>query len=399
MKMLAKDIKFDCRYFDGSKPCQFKTLCKGCNCYQPEGKRILIIKLASVGDVLRTTVLLPALKEKYPQSYVTWLVKEPAQELLETNPHIGRVLVYCLESVLLLQVEKFDLVISLDKAVEAVSLASLIAAKEKYGFGLNKQGKIYPFNREAEYSFTIGLDDELKFFKNKKTYQEMIFEVVKLGYDNDEYELKLAREEFDFADRFFKENNLTSDDVIIGINTGAGKIFANKNLGSTQIVELIELLDKKIKAKILLLGGPAEKELNERVVKEAGCEIVNSGGRHSLKQFSALVNKCAIVITADTLCLHIAIALRRPVVALFGPTCHQEIDLYDRGCKILAEIDCAPCYKLSCEKHPNCMDRIKPEDIVKAAKDLIQEMQNECAKMQNRIREKETRIILKVNKA
>lgn len=199
----------------------------------------------------------------------------------------------------------------------------------------------------------------------------MIFEITKLNSQNDEYELKLAREEFDFADRFFKENNLTSDDVIIGINTGAGKIFANKNLGPTQIVELIELLDKKIKAKILLLGGPAEKELNERVVKEAGCEIINSGGRHSLKQFSALVNKCAIVITADTLCLHIAIALRRPVVALFGPTCHQEIDLYNRGCKILTEIDCAPCYKLSCEKHPNCMDGIKLEDILKAIKDLI----------------------------
>lgn len=370
--MLKKDIKFDCHYFDGSKPCKFKTFCENCNFYSPMGKRILIIKLASAGDVLRTTALLPALKEKYPKSDITWLVKEPGQELLELNPYIDRILVYILESILSLQVEEFDLVISLDKAIEAVSLATLIKADEKYGYGLNTEGKIYPFNNEAEYSFLLGLNDDLKFFKNKKTYQEMIFDIAKLNWRNDSYELDLAQKEHDFADRFFKKNHLSKkDDIIIGINTGAGKTFANKNLRPERIVEVIELLNKEIDSKIVLLGGPLEKEINEYILKMASCKIIDSGCRNSLKEFSALVNNCSVIITADTLALHIAIAFKKPVVALFGPTCPQEIDLYNRGYKIVSDIDCEPCYKNKCDRELTCMDKIDLHDIVKAVKNLI----------------------------
>lgn len=364
-------MKFKCRYFDGSKPCGFKAVCRGCRFYSPMKKRILIIKLASAGDVLRTTVLLPALRKKYPNSHISWLVREPAQQLLDSSPYIDRILSYSLESILLLQVEKFDLVISLDKAIEAVSIATLVKAKEKYGFGLNEKGKIYPFNKEAEYSFILGIDDKLKFYRNKKTYQEMIFEIAKLKYNNDHYELRLGKKEFDFANRFFKNNKLQKEDIIIGINTGAGNVFTNKNLRPKRIVALIKLLNRQICAKILLLGGPLEREINRYILKNTDSGIINGGCDNNLKEFSALINRCSIIVTADTLTLHIAVALKKPVVALFGPTCHQEIELYNRGKKIISDSNCAPCYKSECNKTITCMDRIKLKEIVVAVEDII----------------------------
>jgi ADP-heptose:LPS heptosyltransferase len=142
--------------------------------------KILIIKLASAGDVLRTTALLSGLKGKYPDSHITWITEMPGKELLEGNAHIGRILVYGDKSVSLLKEERFDIIISLDKDAKAVSLTMLIEAPEKYGYGQDKEGRLYPLNKEAEYSYLLGIDDDLKFFKNKKTYQELIFEAARL---------------------------------------------------------------------------------------------------------------------------------------------------------------------------------------------------------------------------
>lgn len=334
-------------------------------------KRILIIKLASAGDVLRTTALLSGLKERYPDSYITWIVDSLGRELLEGIANIGRILIYGDKSVSLLKEEDFDIIISLDKDIKAVSLAMFIKASKKDGYGMDKKGRLCPLNKDAEYSYLLGVDDDLKFFKNKKTYQELIFDIAGLEYKNNLYELALDRKHIDFADNFFKTNNLDKKDVIIGINTGAGKVFANKNLRKEKVVELIELLYREMHAKIVLLGGPLEREINEYVEKEIGHKVINSGCDNSLKDFAALINNCALIIAADTLAMHMAIALKKPVIALFGPTCAQEIDLYNRGCKIITQANCAPCYKNKCGKKPTCMDEIDLNKILKAAKGLM----------------------------
>ncbi len=99
--------------------------------------KILIIKLASAGDVLRTTALLSGLKEKYPNSHITWITERPGKGLLEGNANIGRILVYGDKSVSSLKQERFDIIVSLDKDAKATSLAMFIKASEKYGYGLD----------------------------------------------------------------------------------------------------------------------------------------------------------------------------------------------------------------------------------------------------------------------
>lgn len=334
-------------------------------------QKILIIKLGSSGDVLRTTAILSGLKEKYPDSAITWLVNGNGREFLEGNPNVDKIIAYSDDSAKALSKECFDIILSLDKAEEGIKLASIVNAKEKYGFGSDEKGQLRPFNKEAEYSYRLGIDDELKFFKNKKTYQELIYEMAGLDYRKNPYELMLDRNNFEFADNFFKANNLNGSQAVIGVNTGSGKAFANKNLKKEKIVKLIRLLDERLSVDILLLGGPSEKGINEYIMENSGRRVIDGGCGNSIKDFVALVNKCSVIIAADTLAMHIAIAFKKPVVALFGPTCSQEIDLHNRGCKIITEAKCGPCYKNKCDKKITCMDKIDLNEIVKAVSSIF----------------------------
>jgi len=148
-------------------------------------------------------------------------------------------------------------------------------------------------------------------------------------------------------------------------------VFANKNLKADRIAKLIELLSLGLKAQIILLGGPQEKEVNEYIIANTKRKIFNSGCRHNFKEYAALINKCSLVIAPDTLAMHIAIAPARPVVALFGSTCPQEIELYGLGHKMVADIACAPCYSNKCDKDLTYMDKISLEEILGFAKDII----------------------------
>jgi len=363
--------KLDCRYFIGDRPCRFKRTCPDCPEYSPMGQRILIVKLAAIGDVLRTTPLLSGLKKAYPQSHITWVVDKEAWPLLKNNSAIDRLLAFDFASLIPLEQETFDLVIGLEKEPRGAALASKIKANEKKGFGLGPEGNVYPLNQASEYAFLLGLDDELKFFKNKKTYPELIFEIAGLPYEKDEYQLALDPEDLKFAGEFTRRHGLKKGETVIGLNTGAGDVFANKAWTVKGYIQLIKLIQKEPKVRLLLLGGPKEKERNALIKRRTKGAVVDAGCRNTLGEFAALLNLCDIVITGDTTALHMAIALQKKVLAIFGPTCAQEIELYGRGEKIISSLPCAPCYRRHCETSPNCMEAITLAEVWKKLKTLF----------------------------
>ena len=363
--------RLDCRYFLGDRPCKFKRTCPGCAKYSPMGKRILIVKLAAIGDVLRTTPLLSGLKRAHPQSHITWVVDKEAYPLLKNIPIIDRLLTFDYSSLLPLEIETFDLIIGLEKEPRGAALVSKFRGREKKGFGMGPEGNIFPLNQASEYAYLLGLSDELKFYQNQKTYPELIFGITELDYQKDEYYLILSEEDTAFADRFARRIGLKKGEVVIGLNTGAGDVFANKAWTIEGYLQLIKELKKALKARILLLGGPKEKERNSKILRKAKGGVIDCGCGNTLGQFAAMVNLCDVVVTGDTTALHIAIALKKKVVAIFGPTCAQEIDLYGRGEKIISSLPCAPCYRRSCQVSPNCMQAIEAKEVMEKIRALL----------------------------
>ena len=354
----------DCRHFLGDRPCRFKRLCEGCSEYSPMGKRILIVKLAAIGDVLRTTPLLTGLKRAYPRSHITWVVDKEALPLLKNNPWIDRLLPFDFSALLPLEFEAFDLILGLEKEVRGAALVSKIKGTEKRGFGLGENGNIFPLNPASEYAFFLGLSDEVKFHRNEKTYPEIIFEIAEIAYLQDEYLFFLAEEDAAFAARFAKRARLKKGETLIGLNTGAGDVFANKAWTSEGYVKLIRALKKRPQTRLLLLGGPRETNRNRKILQTVGGAAIDGRCDNTLGQFAGLINLCDLVVTGDTTALHLAIGLRKKVVALFGPTCAQEIELYGRGEKIVSSLCCAPCYRRVCSQSPNCMEAVSAAEVL-----------------------------------
>jgi heptosyltransferase-2 len=182
----------DCRHFNGYKPCLYKRLCAGCPHYAPAGTRILLINLDAMGDVVRTTALLPALKRKYPESHITWLTLKPCGAILAHNPYVDEVLFYGPETILELEPREFEVVCNVDKSRRSGAVAQRVRAAARFGFGVNDWGAIVPLNPEAGYQFQTGLDDELKFFGNRKNEQQMLAETMAVEYRRDPYVLRLT---------------------------------------------------------------------------------------------------------------------------------------------------------------------------------------------------------------
>jgi len=364
-------LKLDCRYYKGEKSCKFNQLCEGCGFYEPMGKRVLIIKLGATGDVLRTTPLLKPLREKYMPSHITWLVDKNSAEALKGNLFIDKLLVFDAESLAGLMVERFDMVINFDKAYKAAAIAEQVNGKGKYGFGLSQYGTIYPLNKESDYTFSLGLSDELKFKKNKKTYQEMLFESVCMGYNKEEYILNVPEDDALWAENYLKSQGVEKGDLLIGLNTGGGDIFANKGWYEKGFLGLAELCVKNLNAKLVLLGGHQEIEKNERLCKNSKIPLINSGN-NTLGRFAGIVKQCDTVVSGDTLAMHIAIAVKTPVVALFFSTCPQEIEFYDRGMALSASVECAPCYKRNCDRD-DCIKDISVEKVYNGIEYLLKD--------------------------
>lgn len=367
MKKGKNTYRLDCRFFGGYKPCRSYKICKGCKDYDKIGKRILIINLDALGDVLKTTALLASIKRKYRNSFITWLTGQGAYPLLLNNPHVDRIYTFDLESSLALMRESFNILFNADKTKQACALTNIIDAKEKLGFGLSRSGAIIPLNKKAKTLYAIGLDDELKFFKNKESNQKLLAGAWGLDYKRDEYVLQLTKQEKDFVFSFRKKNNIKDKDFVIGINTGSSNTYPYKRLTISKQIELIRMLKRRIpKAKIALVGGKEDIERNNNIVKAVGNKIINTPCNMGLRKGVLFIGACDLIVTGDTVALHIAIALKKPVVAWFGISCENEIDLYNRGLKVISRVNCRPCWKRECNKKIKCNETVSLNELVKA---------------------------------
>lgn len=363
-------VKTDCRLFLGDRPCSWGGQCEGCEHYAPRGEHIVVIKLAAAGDVLRTTSVLPPLKKAHPDSYITWVTDPAALPLVELNPYVDRALPFGFDAWLTLSVQSIDLLICLDKEERACALTSALGASETLGFGLSSGGAVEPLNDGARYDYELGLSDEMKFHENTMTYPAIFCRAAGLQYQGDPYVLALPASSIEYAGRFL--NGLSLPEPVIGLNVGAGSVFANKAWTPTGYASLAGAVRERLGGTAIVLGGADDRERAKAVLGAAPDAAVD-GGLHDVLDFAAVVGMLDALVTGDTLAMHIGIALGVPTVALFGPSAPQEIELFGTGRKVLSPLDCAPCYRRECDVRPSCMEAIEMETVFEALGEALEE--------------------------
>jgi heptosyltransferase-2 len=366
--------ELNCRHFSGYKPCALNEVCdqQQCTHYRSVQQRLLIVHLGALGAVLRSTSLLKALRRKYQGAHITWVTKAPAHHLLKNLSAIDRILTLDQEDLLALRALEFDVAFVIDKSLSAVGVLQLTKVHEVKGFTA-VSGVIVPANREADELWRLGLSNQQKFFVNQKTEQQLVHEALDLGeYTRDPYQINLSHSEQALA-KVRRQQWSRDGHAVIGINTGSSPVLPAKKLSVEGQRHLIQQLmaDPRFKNQsIVLLGGPEDSERNRQI--GAGLPVIQSPTDQGLRDGIASVAACDLIITGDSLGMHMAIALKKWTVAWFGPTCPQEIDLYGRGRKILAQVGCSPCWKRVCQKEVMCYDQVNFAQLIDALAEGLQ---------------------------
>jgi len=356
-----------CSNFTGYKPCFPGARClEECADFRPIGKTILLINLDAMGNVLATTALLAPLKRKYPRSRVSWVTLGGAAPLLLQNPFVDRVYAWEPENLLILQQMNFDLVLNIDKSRRSAALAMAVRAKKKMGFGLNGDGVIIPLNKEAFENYRLGLDDHLKFRVNTKTVPQLQCEEFGLRYRRDPYVLPLTAGEEEYCRAYRQANGLRASDLVVGFNTGCSELYPNKKMTIDQHVSLIRRLAEIPGVRQVIVGGPEDTARNSEIERRAPGMVLNTPTNEGVRRGICYVNVCDAVITGDSFGMHIAIALRKHVIAWFGVSCPAEIDLFGRGIKLIPEgLECSPCWKHQCPYTLECIQMIDLDAMVR----------------------------------
>lgn len=309
--------------------------------------KILIIKLGysetldqeigrvpSLGDVLRTTPILWALKEKYRSSHITWLVDAKAVPLLHRNKFINRILVWDDFVPFQLMREKFDMLINLEKIPGIAALSDMIDAWIKYGFRLDSiNGTYHAYERGLK--FIDYIEKKKRADSTKDFWQKVLIEMLGVEWKGQEYIVGYKPKKKKIHD--------------IGLNYKAGSKWLTKIM-------------------------PVEKwkELEKRLL-DLGCTVSWQQGLKDLYEYMDWINSCKLLISQDSLGMHIALAFHKKVIGLFGPTDPQEIYLYGKGNIIYSQQECIhmPCYNPRCITGLKCMNGINVESVIKSVEDML----------------------------
>jgi len=156
--------------------------------------------------------------------------------------------------------------------------------------------------------------------------------------------------------------------AIVGMHTGGGGRWRLKQWHEESFVALLKQLAHVLgpSTQLVLFGGPLERERNHRIRKTVRASLFDAGCDNEVRHFAALISCCAVVVSGDSLAMHIALAMGRRIAVLFGPTSHTEIELFGLGEKVIPNLDCLVCYKQKCDFVPNCMDAISVEMVTQA---------------------------------
>ncbi|MBL8748793.1 MAG: glycosyltransferase family 9 protein [Planctomycetes bacterium] len=369
------DLKTDCRHVRWDRPCaphkQRGRVCSTCDEYSPVRHRVLVVKLAATGDVLRTTSFLHAIHTTWPQAKVTWITRPSAMGLFHGNTLVDEVLsTDDAVTAARLATETFDVVLCPDADPDAAALAAMARGRQRRGYVRDAEGRVVALGSGAARWLHMGLSDAAK-KANRATYQHLVAEV--LGLDP-----KLVREpilEPSVGDTEWARSFVHALPVrgrLVGLNTGAGGRWAYKQWTREHQESFVRLVTDAGDS-VLLLGGPEEVERHRQLLAAAGGRPVFDGGNHnSFGRFAALVDRCGAIVTSDSLATHVAAARKVPAVVLFGPTSSHEIELYGRGTKVVPPgLDCLCCYLPRCDRVPHCQASIEPNVVFAAVQQWL----------------------------
>lgn len=344
-------------------------------------KKILVINIFGIGDVLFTTPLLANLKKAFPGVLIGYVANRRGAAVLENNPAVDRIFIYERDDFKKLSKPQFfnqalrffnDIKRERYEATIDLSLNSLFpffafAAGIKHRVGLNYRNRGLFLTRKTE----------LKRYEGRHV-TEFYLEVLRslnIPVLSRRLELPVVPQDRQWAAEFLRSSGIMDTDLVIGLIPGAGGSWGSqakfKHWPAESYAKLADKLIEKFKVKIILMGDKNEKSLCERVAHQMHHPALNTCGQTSLGQLAALLLSCRINVLNDGGPLHVAVAAGAKTVSIFGPVDETVYGPYpSNGHKIITkDLPCRPCYRqfrvARCE-HLSCLKTITVEEVLTA---------------------------------
>jgi heptosyltransferase-1 len=333
--------------------------------------KILIIKPSSLGDIIHALPFLKAVKDTFPDASVDWVVSKNLRGILEDNPLINELIVFDKDSWKsiknipktsrdisrlrkTLKSRNYDIVVDLQGLLRSGLMSLSTPSPLRVGFADAREGSRFMYNRKvAVNGITHAVDKNLEVAKA-------------IGATAKKAEFPLSID--DNSKRKIKEllRNVKEYILILPSARWSSKRWPPENFAA---------LISKLSIPCVISGSSADREICLKLIKnitETGKttnqpKIINLCGETSLKELAALIEGAKAVVSNDSGPMHIAAALNRPVIALFGPTDPSKTGPYgwqkNKDLKVIRrDVSCSPCFKKSC-KEPLCMTEISAEMV------------------------------------
>ncbi len=335
---------------------------------------ILIRGTNWIGDAVLTLPSLAAVRAAFPAAHITVLAKPWVAEVYALSPEIDRVIPYQRPGVhegikgLIrlageLRVRRFDAVILLQNAIEAAILSCLARIPVRAGYGTDGRGLL--LTHSVKKMRGIGNLHQTRY------YLEM---VKALGCRETAREIRLATTPSHeaLADKRLEGTGLAGKHPLVGIAPGAAYGPA-KRWFPERFAAVADRLIADEGASIILFGSAGDRPAAAAVARRAAGSLADIAGQTDLKEAIAVMARCDLFISNDSGLMHLSAALGVPTVAIFGSTNPVTTGpVGKRSVIVRREVDCSPCLKTDCPTDFRCMDRITADDVLEAAKGLLQ---------------------------
>ncbi|MCK5050275.1 MAG: lipopolysaccharide heptosyltransferase II [Candidatus Cloacimonetes bacterium] len=324
-------------------------------------KKILVIRLSSLGDIVLTQSVMQALRNEFPDSQIHYLTKKVYSPIVEMFNCVDEIHYWENKYSLLknLRKLKFDLAIDLHSKFNTFIIKSFISAKRTVTYN-----KKHLLRRQIV----------------KKRTNKTISSTVALYFTALR---KIGLESEVSTPNLFPVNNAVMPEVFptgnqakyIGLFPGA--LHKTKQYPVEQLAEFIDSVPTEWDCQFLTFGSKAERLLAEELNSLTEINIIDLCGKLDLQQLVFAINKMDAVITNDSGPMHIAAALEKPQIAIFGAT-HPKLGfapMNEKAILLFADLPCRPCSlhggKECPLKHFNCMKSIAAEQILNSLKIII----------------------------
>lgn len=347
-------------------------------------RKILILRLSAVGDVIRTLPAVKALKASSPSSSLTWMVEEPSKALLESQPEIDQVILFprrkWIEGIKSLQKmpktireigrfildlrrREFDMVLDFHGILKSGLLSFFSGSPKRIGFDRrsSKEGNSFFSNVKVRLP-----DEKLsRFQRNFKLLQGMGLEVK-----NFNFKLHIPSENREYVESFFHSLSTPLKKPFIAVHPGTSPKTFYKRWMPDQYAKLADRLIHELNATVIFTWGPEEMGWVEGIRKEMEGPSILGPQTKSLTELGEVLRRCDLYIGGDTGPMHIAPLVGTPVVVIYGPTdpiINEPLGLHK---KVIKEVGCNPCRKRSC-KELTCLKAITVDDVLQATKEIL----------------------------